>query len=164
MNKVLTTFLLSSLIIIGCRRLPGFEGKVYENQRFGFSIKIYLGYKKIREQEDRAVLFERDGDKVCIVFWRGATEDHKWFRKVFSNPTTRKNELQQFCRNEEVVEAKKMDIGNCDAFCYKTRGRGYRSLRLEIFPYKKTIRISLLFRYKNSEHKILNMIDTIRID
>jgi hypothetical protein len=152
---------------------PDFAGQFYENRDFGFAIKLYPEYEKIREEEE-SVLFSsdiREGINIVILFWKGAKEIKQFYEAVFENKERLKDReiLSGLGIEKQPQFCEEFNIENGDSYIIVTKERkGFRSyfrVRLEIFPKKEDTQITIIARSRVDKiEKVWSMFSTIKIE
>ncbi|MEW6007702.1 MAG: hypothetical protein AB1595_06090 [bacterium] len=117
---------------------------------YGFSILLYPEYKKVKENEN-GVLFSRDneGEIAIIAFMEGSSQIKKYYSLSFGTSS--------------------FTLENCDSYIFTEKQKeGFREFlktRLEIFPEKRDIQITLIAKEtKKRYNKIMGILSTIKIE
>lgn len=179
-QKEITRRLVPLLLLwlVGCGqeeiKLPqaktDFAGQLYENQGYGFKIKLYADYKKIREEEE-AVLFTEKDSKITILFWKEGGEVIKQFYQAVYKEKERLKEKEVLSalgveKNPEIFELFKVE--NADSFIIlATEREGFEKViktRIEIFPEGKDTQITVsAIANEKGLRKVWDVLHTITI-
>ena len=155
-------------------RLPevktDFSGEFYENQDYGFKIKLYPEYKKVKE-EGEAVLFAQKDGNISILFWKEGGEAIKQFYKGVYKKKEMLSEKKVLSalgieRKPEFFEPFRAE--KAESFIILTTEReGFErviKVRIEIFPEGGNSQITVLgIANEKGLKKVWDMINTITI-
>ncbi|MFH1563908.1 MAG: hypothetical protein ABIF11_10925 [Nitrospirota bacterium] len=181
--KRLLLSLICLWLIAGCAKSttvqkPGnldLEGQIYENKDKGFFIKLYPEYKKVSENQGRAVCFANGKiTRLATIFWEKDTACvHSEYKKAFENPENFQDAAALFILEElgvlgKIITVKKFKIKDVDAYYFQTKHKRlftdfYRT-RIEAFPKNKNLQITVFFQNEKEDlPKVARMIEGMRI-
>jgi|GEM_PF-6215211 len=126
---------------------PDFIGNLYKTN-YGFSIKLYPEYKKIRETKDGVLFSSKNGEIAIIVFKENVAPIKKFYFLTYSTST--------------------LKLKNCYSYLFtEDKKEGFRRLkkvRLEIFPEERDIQITIIAFEEKKYNKMMDMLSTIKIE
>ncbi len=155
-------------------RLPevktDFSGQFYEKTDYGFKIKLYAEYKKIKEEGEAVLFAEKDGN-ISILFWKEEGEDIKQFYQAVYKEKERLKDKKVLSalgieRKPEIFEP--FNREKADSFIILTTEReGFERVikaRIEIFPEGRDSQITVIgIANEKGLKKVWEMINTITI-
>lgn len=153
-------------------RLPeaktDFSGEFYENRDYGFKIKLYPEYKKIKEEGDAVLFAQKDGN-ITILFWKEGGEAIKQFYQTVYREKERLKDKKVLSalgleRKPELFEPFKAEK-SCSFIILTTEREGFEraiKIRIEIFPEGKDSQITVIgIANEKGLNKVWEMINTI---
>lgn len=144
-----------------------FSGEFYENQDYGFKIKLYPEYKKIKEEGGGVLFAEKDGN-ITILFWKEGGEAIKQFyQAVYKDKGMLKDKKALSALGiERKPEFFEPFITN-SFIILTTEREGFErviKVRIEIFPEGGDSQITVLgIANEKGLKKVWDMINTITI-
>ncbi len=151
------------------------EGQIYENKDKGFFIKLYPEYKKVSEDQDKAVCFANGNiTRFAAIFWeKDIASVHNEYKKAFKNPESFYDAASLLIFEElgvlgKIITVEKLKMNDVDAYYFQTKHKRFLTdfyrTRIEAFPKNRDLQITVFFQNEKKDlPKVAKMIEGMRI-
>lgn len=186
MNKFLLTLIYLIIVGLGCSKPTtnqtpinlDLEGQVYEDKDKGFFIKLFPEYEKVAggEKEEHSAVCFANGKitRFAVIFWeRDVPGVHNEYKQAFENPQNFQDTTSLLIFEDlgvlgKIIEIKKLDIEDVDAYYFQTKHRRFLTefyrTRIEAFPKNKNLQITIFFQNITEDlPKVAKMIESMKI-